>query len=163
MVCPHAFLFAGYNIYFWEFDMICKNVKIEIDSLVEDLDDNGLVSDSSKTAGVFEGKMKSDGKSFLISYTQTEENEKTDSEIELNGGVVTVIRRGALKCNFLFSEGKTASSLYSVGPYSFDAEIYTRKIRSSFGEDGGEITLIYDMTLGGAKKKTKMKIRVSGK
>ena len=141
--------------------MTLKNVKIEIDSLVEDLDDSGLVSDSSRTSATAEGVMKADEKEIFISYSEIAENEKTDSEITLKNSSVSVKRKGALTCNFLFTETKTTSTLYSVGPYSFDAEIYTRKIRSSFDSSGGEITLIYDMTLGGAKKKTKMKIRVT--
>ena len=141
--------------------MIVKDV--EIDSLIEDLDDSGLTVDSSKASTSSEGKMKTDGDSLFIFYTEDGENGKTESEIAITGDTVSVRREGALKCDFLFSEGKTTSSIYSVGQYSFDSEIYTRKIRSSFSENGGEISLIYDMTLGGAKKKTKMKIRVKNK
>ena len=46
-------------------------------------------------------------------------------------------------------------------PYSFDTDIYTRRIRNSLSLSGGELTLIYDMTIGGAKKKTTMKIKVT--
>ena len=141
--------------------MTYKDVKIEIDSLIEDLDDNGLVADSAKASTLSEGKMRADGNEFFLFYTETAENEKTESEISLKNGLVSVSRSGSLRCDFLFAEGKTTSTVYSVGGYSFDAEIYTRKIRSSFGEDGGKISLIYDMTIGGAKKKTKMKIRVT--
>lgn len=143
--------------------MIVKDVKIEIDSLIEDLDDSGLTVDSSKTSTSSEGKMKIGVDSFFIFYTEDGENGKTESEIAITGDTVSVRREGTLKCDFLFSEGKTTSSIYSVGQYSFDSEIYTRKIRTSFSENGGEISLIYDMTLGGAKKKTKMKIRVKNK
>lgn len=143
--------------------MTLKDVKIEIDSLIEDLDDSGLAVDSSKTSTSSDGKMRIDGDGFFIFYTEDGENGKTESEIAIKGDTVSVSRKGALKCDFLFSEGKTTQSVYSVGQYSFDSEIYTRKIRSSFGEEGGEISLIYDMTLGGAKKKTKMKIRVKSK
>ena len=48
--------------------MTLKNVKIEIDSLVEDLDDSGLVSDSSRTSATAEGVMKADEKEIFISY-----------------------------------------------------------------------------------------------
>ena len=160
---PACFFGLRAKAFIWEFDMALKNVKIEIDSLVEDLDDSGLVSDSSRTSATAEGVMTTDEKETVISYSETAENERTDSVISLRSGSVSVKRTGALTCDFLFSEGETTSTLYSVGPYSFDAEIYTRKIRSSIDASGGEITLIYDMTLGGAKKKTKMKIRVSEK
>ena len=73
-----------------------------------------------------------------------------------------VKREGGVEYEFIFREGETTSSLYSVPPYSFDTEIYTGKIRSSLTEEGGEISLLYYMTIGGAKKRTRMKIKVSG-
>ncbi len=143
--------------------MAFKNVKIEIDSLIEDLDDSGLALDSSKNKITAEGKMKSDNGEVFLFYTETSENGKTESELSLCGRELTLKRKGGISSDFLFSEGKASASLYSVGQYAFDCEIYTRKIRTAFNEDGGEITLIYDMTLGGAKKKTKMKILVRSK
>ena len=140
-----------------------KRVKIEIESLIEELDEAGLVESADKTRTVSEGKMESDGSKILLTYTEESENEKINSKVSVKEGEVTVSRRGGAEYDFIFREGERTSALYSIPPYSFDAEIYTKRIRSTLGESGGEVSLIYEMTLGGAKKRTKMKILVSEK
>ena len=138
-----------------------KNVKIEIDSIVEDMDDAGLVENSDKTHSSAIGSMETDGEKITLSYTEKNEDSRVESEIVISEDSVSVKRSGSVKYDFLFSEGKTTSSLYSVPPYSFDTEIYTRRIRNELTSQGGRLTLIYDMTIGGAKKKTRMTISVS--
>ena len=135
--------------------------KIEIESVVEDLDDAGLTSSSDKTKSSAVGDMTITDNNILVSYTESAEGVTTVSQITSDEECVTVKRSGGVEYEFIFSEGKKTSSLYSVPPYSFDTEIYTRKIRKEFGECGGKISLIYDMTIGGAKKKTRMTIRIS--
>jgi len=138
-----------------------NNVKILIDSTVEDLDDAGLVESSDKTHSSAVGKMERSETEIRISYVETDENNKITSEIVIKDGTVSVKRGGSVEYDFLFIEGKSTSSLYSVPPYSFDTEIYTRKIRCEFEGFDGKLSLIYDMTIGGAKKKTRMNICVS--
>ena len=138
-----------------------KNVKIEIDSIVEDMDDAGLVENSDKTHSSAIGSMETDGEKITLSYTEKNDDSRVESEIVISEDSVSVKRSGSVKYDFLFSEGKTTSSLYSVPPYSFDTEIYTRRIRDELTSQGGRLTLIYDMTIGGAKKKTRMTISVS--
>ncbi len=140
-----------------------KNVKIEIESLIEELDDSGLVESSDKTRTVSEGIMKNEGSKIRLTYTEKSENASIESEISVSEAEVTVSRRGGAEYDFIFREGEKTDALYSIPPYSFDAEIYTRRIRNALCEGVGEITLIYDMTLGGARKRTKMKILVSEK
>lgn len=140
-----------------------KNVKIEIESLIEELDDSGLVESSDKTRTVSEGIMKNEGSKIRLTYTEKSENASIESEISVSESEVTVSRRGGAEYDFIFREGEKTDALYSIPPYSFDAEIYTRRIRNALCEGVGEITLIYDMTLGGARKRTKMKILVSEK
>ena len=138
-----------------------KNVKREIDSIVEDMDDAGLVENSDKTHSSAIGSMETDGEKITLSYTEKNDDSRVESEIVISEDSVSVKRSGSVKYDFLFSEGKTTSSLYSVPPYSFDTEIYTRRIRDELTSQGGRLTLIYDMTIGGAKKKTRMTISVS--
>lgn len=140
-----------------------KKVKIEIESLIEELDDSGLVESSDKTRTVSEGIMKNEGSKIRLTYTEKSENASIESEISVSESEVTVSRRGGAEYDFIFREGEKTDALYSIPPYSFDAEIYTRRIRNALCEGVGEITLIYDMTLGGARKRTKMKILVSEK
>ncbi len=140
-----------------------KKVKIEIESLIEELDEAGIVESADKTRTVSDAIMKTESSKITLTYTEESENAKIDSKITVNEAEVTVSRRGGAEYDFIFREGEKTNALYSIPPYSFDAEIYTKRIRNALGEGGGEVSLIYDMTLGGAKKKMKMKILVSEK
>ena len=138
-----------------------KDVEIIIESTVDDLDDAGLTASSDKTRAEVRGNISECGGALIISYTQTSKNVTSNSEIKVSADALTVKRSGDAEYSFVFKEGECTSSLYTVPPYSFDTDIYTRRIRNSLSACGGEITLIYDMTIGGAKKKTTMKIKVS--
>ena len=140
-----------------------KNIKIEIDSVVEDLDDSGLVDNSDKTHSTAEGSLSYENGAILLSYTETSEGVTTKSDIIIKDSEVSVKRSGGVEYDFLFVEGELTKSIYSVPPYSFDTEIYTRRIRKDFTASAGKLSLIYDMTIGGAKKKTRMNIYVSEK
>ena len=140
-----------------------KNVKIEIDSIVEDLDDAGLVENSDKTHTTANGTLSSKGGVLTVSYSETAENVTTSSDIIVSDSEVEVTRSGGAEYDFHFVEGKSTSAIYTVPPYSFDTEIYTRKIRKDVKDSSVKISLIYDMTIGGAKKKTRMNIAVSEK
>ena len=138
-----------------------KKVKIEIDSIVEDMDDAGLVESSDKTHTVATGTMTVSDGTFSLSYSEKNEGVTTKSQITVKDSEVSVKRSGGVEYDFRFVEGETTASLYSVPPYSFDTEIFTRKIRKDFSDCKGKLSLIYDMTIGGAKKKTRMTISVS--
>ena len=140
-----------------------KNVKIEIDSIVEDLDDAGLVENSDKTHTKADGILESKDGILTVSYSETAEDVTTKSDIIIKDSEIEVVRSGGAEYDFHFLEGKSTTAIYTVPPYSFDTEIYTRKIRKDVGASSVKIALIYDMTIGGAKKKTRMNITVSEK
>ena len=140
-----------------------KEVKIYIESTVEEIDDAGLTESSEKTESSAIGKIEGVDGEIRISYSETEEGVTTNTLVRASDDEVTVRRDGGVEYEFLFKEGAKTTSVYCVPPYSFDSEIYTRKIRSSITEEEGEISLFYDMTIGGAKKRVRMKIKVTKK
>ena len=139
-----------------------KNIKIYIESVVEEIDDAGLTESSDKTESEAMGLIEESDNKTKISYSVTEDGVTTNTLITVTEKEITVRRDGGVEYEFVFIEGEKTKSLYCVPPYSFDTEIYTKKIRNSLTE-GGEISLFYDMTIGGAKKRTRMKIKVSEK
>lgn len=140
-----------------------KEVKIKIESTVEELDDAGLTESSEKTETSAKGFIDGNEDKIKITYSETEENVTTGTLITVTSSEVSVRREGGVEYEFVFREGESTSSIYSVPPYSFDTEIYTRKIRNTLKDTAGEISLLYDMTIGGAKKRTRMKIKVMQK
>ena len=97
-----------------------------------------------------------------VSYREEGEGGAVDVSIEqLEDGAVMLRRRGAVEWDVAFREGETVRTLYRVPPYSFDATVYTKKIRIS-AEPNLVIQLIYSMDIGGQKKNVRMKITVKG-
>ena len=139
-----------------------KECKIKIESVIENLDEVGLVSgDAEKSVTEAEGFLHSEEASYLISYRESGEGGEVTSDIELSDGRVVVRRRGAISSELVFAEGMTHTSIYSVPPYKFDAEVKTRRIRTTLSDKGGSIDLFYNMKIGGAEKSARMKIWIS--
>ena len=138
---------------------VINEVKIKIESVIENLDSAGLPDgESERSISECDGFLRySDGEA-VITYSESGEGGSVTSEIRYKDGEATVKRTGAIESELCFKEGVTHHSLYSVVPYKFDAEVYTRKIRASLDERGGTLDLFYNMKIGGAEKSARMKI-----
>lgn len=139
---------------------IIKEKKFKISSVIENLSPEGLVEgDAEKTEIAPTGFLKIDGDNFNITYSEMSEGGKIVSDILITPSSVRVKRVGAVESEMYFEEGVKHQSLYTVGGYAFDTEVLTRKIRSSISKDGGDVSIFYDMKIGGADKKVRMKIQ----
>ena len=136
--------------------------KVKIESTVDELDSAGLIESSDKTEVSQPASVNEWGDAITISYSEKTEGGEVNSLITVKPDGVTVSRSGAIESEFFFREGEKNHSLYKIPPYSFDAEIYTKKIRNNITAEGGVLTVIYDMTLGGGRKSVRMKITLSG-
>lgn len=138
---------------------VIKEVKIKIESVIENLNSSGLVDgEAERNVNECEGFLRySDGEA-VITYSESGESGSVTSEIKYKDGEATVKRSGAIDSELYFKEGVTHRSIYSVVPYKFDAEVHTRRIRASLGECGGTLDLFYNMKIGGADKSARMKI-----
>ncbi len=140
------------------------DAEIRIHSVIEDLDESGLATGEPEVnISTVPGFLKYDRTSgaLTVSYVEHAEGERTLTDIFLDGETVKLTRRGALTSDMIFSVGETTTSLYTVGPYSFDMKLTAKKIRQDLTKDGGELSLIYTMNVGGADKAARMKIRVT--
>lgn len=137
-------------------------VKLTVCSVIDELDDAGLVCDSDKTEAICQAVLDACEGGEHLFYTLEENGQKTDTDIYIFADKTRVIRRGAIESDFLFEEKNSTKSLYKIPPYAFDAEIYTKRIRKSESCGVNELTVMYDMTVGEAKKSVKMKITYLG-
>ena len=138
---------------------IIKEKTVKISSVIENLAPSGLCeSDAEKSESVSEGFLKISEDGYHITAAENTEGGKLLTDIVIACGSVRVKRSGAIESEMLFEEGLLHKSLYSVPPYSFDAEIVTKRIRNSMTADGGHIDIFYDMKIGGAEKRVKMRI-----
>ena len=138
-----------------------KEKKFYVGSVIENLTASGLVEgDVEKTETRPEGFYKVSDEELVISEREESENGPIICDVTVRESSVTVKRAGAVVSLMEFEEGKTHKSVYSVPPYSFDIEIYTKKIRNNLGRDGGRLDIHYKMNIGGADTNVRMKIEV---
>lgn len=136
------------------------NARVTVRSFVENLDDFGLCesteSDTFTEAALISEK---DGVTTLV-YEQKTEGGSYENILTLDGETVRLQRSGDIGGVMEFAEGKTTKTVYTVLPFSFDAEIETKKIRSTLCESGGTVELCYLLTIGGAKKRMRLSLTV---
>ena len=138
---------------------IIKEMKFYISSTIDNLTPSGLTDGEPERNDIsVEGFYKISDDGYEITYSEQTEGGRVVSDIIITESSVTVKRRGAVDSEMVFSEGLLHKSLYTVSPYSFDAEVLTKRIRSSLTKDGGKIDIFYNMKIGGADKAVTMRI-----
>ena len=138
---------------------IIKEMKFYISSSIDNLTKEGLADGEPERNDItVEGFYKISDEGYEITYSEMTEGGKVVSDIVITASSVTVKRRGAVDSEMVFSEGLLHKSLYTVSPYSFDAEVLTKRIRNGLTKDGGRIDIFYNMKIGGADKAVKMRI-----
>ena len=137
-----------------------KNCNLKITSNVLNLDENEKPDGAPEKDELCAlGEIKTEKGKTTLSYKEKRDGAAVLCEIVATGDSVTVRRRGDVVCDMLFSPQKSYKTLYNVPPFSFDMEIYTVRIENSINEESGSLSLIYNMTVGGAKKRCRMKIK----
>ena len=106
-------------------------LNISIVSIIDELDESGLTESSERTESTAHVDIYEVGSVLTLSFSENSEGGKFDSLITVKGDEVTVRRTGSVESEFVFSENKSHKSLYKIPPYSFDAEIFTKKIRNN--------------------------------
>ncbi len=135
------------------------DAELTVNSVIDNLTDAGL-PDGDPEINIFttDGIVRTDGNEFTIDYVEKNEDYKTYCTLTVNGEVVKLSRRGAVDCDILFDTATVCDTIYRVPPYAFDMSVKTKRIRSALTEEGGELSLIYSMNVGGQDKNVRMKI-----
>ena len=130
-----------------------------IHSVIDNLDERGMPEGEPEISiSSTEGFLKDDGERLYISFAEMTEGGRVLSDLTLDDGAVSLKKRGAVEFDVVFREGDRIKTVYSVVPYSFDAVITTKKIRSDISKTGGTLRLHYSMNIGGQDKAVRLKI-----
>ena len=138
---------------------VFKRAFFNISSIIENKDGEGE-SDTERSFSKAHGSLRISDGEINLSYKESTESGDVHTIICKNDACVTVRRTGAIDSLMIFTEGKTQSSVYTVGAYKFDMSLSTERIRCDIGESGGTLRLLYGMTVGGVTKRCSMKIEV---
>lgn len=133
---------------------------VTVKSYAENLDEFGLVESVESDVSTEPCELSVSGDFITVAYKTKSEGGAVETEISVGKSIVKLTRRGAIRSVMEFSLGEPTKTLYEIPPYSFDAEIDTRKINSSLGAGGGTVELLYYLTIGGAKKKMRLSLTV---
>lgn len=139
---------------------LIKKVRIEMFSEISNLTESLLPDgepEISRAAACGE-LIVSDG-ATLIRCPVAADGGEILYEIEIKEGSARVKESGAVSADFLLREGAWHDSVYEVGGYKFDMSVRLRKMRNGITDGGGRLDLFYDMTVGGAGKSVRMKIK----
>ena len=134
-------------------------LSITVNSVIDNLSDAGL-PDGEPEINIFttDGTLALIDGGYLITFTEEQDGGSATTNLYVYEGGVRLVKSGAITSEMRFSEGEVWSTLYCVGPYSFDMVVKTKKIRNSVTECGGDLQLIYTMNVGGQEKNVRMKI-----
>lgn len=135
-------------------------MSVTVRSYAENLDEFGLTESTESDTQTCPAKFSEEDGVFTIRYMQKTEGGEYSTSITVADGKMTLLREGAIAGVMEFSEGAVTKTIYSVVPYSFDAEIETKRLRCSLTALGGTLELLYLLTVGGAKKRMRLSITV---
>ena len=139
-------------------------LSITVNSVIDNLSDSGL-PEGEPEINIFttDGTLKLIDGGYLITFTEEQDSGSATTNLYVYEGGVRLVKSGAITSEMRFCEGEEWSTLYCVGPYSFDMVVRTKRIRNSVTECGGELQLIYTMNVGGQEKSVRMKISAKRK
>ena len=140
-----------------------KEVCVTVKSVIQNLDGGIPYGEDEVTEAIVFGFMRSTDGGFFLTYSENGEGGKTVSDVTVEGERVTVRRHGAVESEMVFEVGKSHSSLYEIPPYRFDMTVRATKIRNTLALGSGGLDLFYNMELGGAEKKVRLRLFVHPK
>ena len=95
------------------------------------------------------GQLISENDRHVLTYTEMDDDGSVDTEIRVEGDVVTMIKTGAAESNMVFEREKTFSAAYNTPFGSLDVSLYPTLVDAHVGESEGRIELEYILSMGG--------------
>ena len=133
--------------------------ELTVSSVIDSLDDSGL-PEGEPEISIFttDGFIKAREGAVELTYAEKTEGGNVFCRLTVEDGGVLLSRSGAVECNLSFREGETSSTVYKIPPYAFDMSVSTKRVRTTLTEQGGELQLVYLMSIGGQDRQARMKI-----
>ena len=143
--------------------MIIREANIKIESVIQTVTADGISEGEAEKAtlqavGYYHFK---DSAHALITYAEKTESGDLTSELLILPSSVRVKKQGAIVSDMRIETGVTDRSVYSIPPYRFDMTVMGVGLSYSIDCSGGEVTLEYKMSIGGADRLASMKIWIS--
>ena len=96
---------------------------------------------------VTEGTLTGDGKSYTITYRESEltglEGTRTTIRVEQDGELVTMLRTGQVNAQMVFQVGRRHLAMYNTPYGSMAIGVNTLHLMADVDDDGGEVEIDY--------------------
>jgi len=110
-----------------------------------------------------EGKLFIDNGRYMVEYDESPVTGMmgTRTSMSIDDGIITVVRRGKINSNFIFTKGQRQDSLYETEFGNLMMSVYTNDVDINFDENGGEVKVEYqvDMANGFGKNYLHMLVK----
>ena len=154
------------TVFFYTGAIMSQEIKltITVNSVIDNLDDSGL-PEGDPEINIFttNGTLLVNDRGKKLTFTEVSEDSVTKSALYISDKKILLQKRGAIESDMTFIENEDSKTVYRVGPYAFDMVVRTKKIRNSLTDNGGELSLLYTMNVGGQEKNVRMKITAKRK
>ena len=135
-------------------------MKITVHSVIENVE-NGVSADEPEINIVtLDADVKESGETLFVRYKEEADGARCRTLITATESGVRLSKTGAIEWDVIFSAGDTVKTVYKIPPYSFDAEVSTKRAELTRTADGYLIRLVYRMNIGGADKSVNMKMTI---
>jgi uncharacterized beta-barrel protein YwiB (DUF1934 family) len=104
--------------------------------------------ESDKIEVITEGDIRETGDKLVITYPEYPEDDpqkKTDTTVTLDGGILSIERKGEMSSHLILEQGKRHECLYQTPMGQMFIGIFTDDIKVDLNEHGGEITAAYQL------------------
>lgn len=107
--------------------------------------------DTNRMEMMTEGRFYSKDGASCIEYEENEASGMGGAKtlMMVSGRMVSLIRQGASTTHMVFSEGKKSYNVYKTPIGAMEMGIWPTSMLLDMGEDSGEVTLEYELEIGG--------------
>ncbi len=107
--------------------------------------------DTNRMEMMTEGRRYQSDGAFCLEYEESEASGlgKSMTLLMVSGRIISLIRRGFTTTHMVFSEGKKSYNVYKTPAGSMEMAILPTSMEIELGDDSGEVTLEYELEIGG--------------
>ncbi len=130
-----------------------RPIKIRLLTVVDGEDSLSLLCD---------GLLRVEGERQIITYAEKEEGGTTATRLTIEEGRVSLLRHGGVNYSTVYEEGRTHTSLYSLGGLTLDAAVSTERLSVTRG-DYPSFLCDYTLSLGEEHRRFHLSLQTEGR
>jgi uncharacterized beta-barrel protein YwiB (DUF1934 family) len=95
---------------------------------------------------------------YRLYFDEEQEGVKINTRIMITDSIISLTKTGGIQSSMRFVQNVLTKSEYSVSGYSFDCDIFTKKITLTKGDNSIKLNLAYEIKIGGAIRESTLSL-----